>query len=150
MKKAMRRWWQDIVADRERSLTMPVFQIGLPGYSSTRVWANGAVAATGQVTIHTHTSKNWLKTGDGLEFQVQVVRPGRYRVHWQAKGANSAAKLRLTVGDQSTVTSATAAAEMVLRQGHARMVVEVLESADGIWEQLDAIEFELVTAGEGG
>lgn len=83
----LEKWYQGIVHN-EKSFQAPHFQIGWKGKEVAEIPAYGTSKIVGGLENQDHYLANWKAVGDQAEYQLNVLKPGNYKIELTANGAD--------------------------------------------------------------
>ncbi|GMH37495.1 hypothetical protein BSKO_05368 [Bryopsis sp. KO-2023] len=79
LRNKLGEWWLKMLVD-PGSFTTPVFHIGWPGRSTSKVLAMAAVQTSPRVFLHSHDASGWVEEGTFAVYQVNILTTGSYIV----------------------------------------------------------------------
>jgi arylsulfatase A-like enzyme len=146
----LEKWYNGIV-NNEESFQAPHFQIGWKGKESTEVPAYGPSRISGNLQNGDHYLANWKAVGDQAEYQLNVLKPGKYAVDITTGNAvPPGVKLRLKFKDNSlerelTSSKSQRVGDLFLKAGKDIFSIEVIENKNNATiDKLMEINFTLV------
>lgn len=130
LEAALRTWYEGILATG-RAYHMPRFPVGVPGDKRPMISACAPAARRGGVAYASHTAKNWRAPGDGADYLLEVVRPGRYRVVVSGFSVSPGIRLSATCGAARTEgelrqSGETSLGELDLPAGPATLAIDCI------------------------
>ena len=95
----LKRWWQEEVVRKSKSYGMPQMQIG-SAIGKDFLYACAPTAILGDVLPKSHSIHNWEKDGDGIVWQLEVLKEGNYYVTAELKVESPSGSLFIQIAGQ--------------------------------------------------